>query len=191
MNRRFSSGVFLAVLLAWMAVQAHLSAIFVAAPLLLALAATRALAKTDLKARARPLGVMAGVILALQVPYVINAITSPNAPMGPTAAISTLTNISAFRFDRSFETAVQFQFFHGLGAIAVVAVGVNGPGGRLRAAAAWLMLVGTVLFCGSIYARALGAPGGLVAAAPYGGVAFMVAWLVFAVSVWARGREPR
>ena len=95
-----------ATMLAWMAVQAHLSAIFVAAPLLLALAATRALAKTDLKARARPLGVMAGVILALQVPYVINAITSPNAPMGPTAAISTLTNISAFRFDRSFETAV-------------------------------------------------------------------------------------
>jgi len=87
---------------------------------------------------------------------------------------------------RSFETAVQFQFFHGLGAIAVTFVGVNGPAGRLRGAAAWLMLAGTVFFCGSIYARALGAPGGIVALAPYGGVAFMAAWLAFAASVWLR-----
>jgi uncharacterized membrane protein YgdD (TMEM256/DUF423 family) len=46
------------------------------------------------------------------------------------------------------------------------------------------MLAGTVLFCGSIYARALGAPPGLVAAAPYGGVAFMLGWLAFAASPW-------
>lgn len=83
----------------------------------------------------------------------------------------------------SFELAVQFQFFHGLGVVVVTLVGLTGRGGRLRAAAAWLMLAGTVLFCGSIYARALGAPPSVVAAAPYGGVAFMLSWLVFAVSV--------
>lgn len=88
----------------------------------------------------------------------------------------------------SFETAVQFQFFHGLGIIAVAAVGLAGPGGRLRALAAWLMLVGTLLFCGSIYARALGAPSGIVAVAPYGGMAFMLAWVVVAGSVWLRDR---
>jgi uncharacterized membrane protein YgdD (TMEM256/DUF423 family) len=85
---------------------------------------------------------------------------------------------------RSFETAVQFQFFHGLGVVAIVLVGLAGRGGRARAAAAWLMLGGTLLFCGSIYARALGAPPGLVAAAPYGGVAFMLGWLAFAASPW-------
>ena len=85
---------------------------------------------------------------------------------------------------RSFETAVQFQFFHGLGVIAITLVGLTGRAGKLRAAAAWLMLAGTLLFCGSIYARALGAPPGIVAVAPYGGVAFMVAWLAFAVSPW-------
>ena len=85
---------------------------------------------------------------------------------------------------RSFETAVQFQFFHGLGVIAIVLAGLAGRGGKLRAAAAWLMIAGTVLFCGSIYARALGAPTGIVGAAPYGGVAFMLAWLVFAASPW-------
>ena len=89
---------------------------------------------------------------------------------------------------QSFETAVQFQFFHGLGVIAVLLVGIEGPGGRLRTAAAWLMLVGTVLFCGSIYARELGAAPGIVSIAPYGGFAFMVSWLAFAVSPWVRNR---
>lgn len=87
---------------------------------------------------------------------------------------------------RSFETAVHFQFFHGLGVIAVTLVGLDGAAGRLRAGAAWLMLAGTVLFCGSIYARALGAPGSVVAVAPYGGVAFMLSWLAFAASAWLR-----
>ena len=91
---------------------------------------------------------------------------------------------------RAFETAVQFHFFHGLGVIAVTLAGLTGRGGQTRAVAAWLMLAGTVSFCGSIYARALGAPPGVVAVAPYGGVAFMVSWLVFAASVWLRDRAP-
>ena len=89
---------------------------------------------------------------------------------------------------RSFETAVHFQFFHGLGIIAITLVGLAGRGGQLRAAAGWLMLAGTVLFCGSIYARALGTAPGIVGAAPYGGVAFMVGWLAFAVSPWLNER---
>jgi uncharacterized membrane protein YgdD (TMEM256/DUF423 family) len=90
---------------------------------------------------------------------------------------------------RSFETAVQFQFFHALGVIAVTLVGLTGRGGQLRAVAAWLMLAGAVLFCGSIYARALGVSPGIVAAAPYGGVAFMVSWILFAASVWLPSRD--
>jgi uncharacterized membrane protein YgdD (TMEM256/DUF423 family) len=90
---------------------------------------------------------------------------------------------------RSFETAVHFQFFHGLGVIAITLVGLAGRGGRVRAAAAWLLIAGTVLFCGSIYARAFGASPGIVGAAPYGGVAFMLGWLAFAASPWLRDQE--
>ncbi|HUQ51230.1 MAG TPA: DUF423 domain-containing protein [Gammaproteobacteria bacterium] len=90
---------------------------------------------------------------------------------------------------RSFETAVQFQFFHGLGVVAIVLLGLAGRGGFVRGAAAWLMLAGTLLFCGSIYARALGAAPSIVALAPYGGVMFMVGWLAFAVSPWLGERE--
>jgi uncharacterized membrane protein YgdD (TMEM256/DUF423 family) len=89
----------------------------------------------------------------------------------------------------SFETAVQFQFFHGLGVIAIADVGLTGRRGAVRAVAAWLMIAGTVLFCGSIYARALGAPGGIVGAAPYGGVAFMVGWLALAASPWIGDKD--
>jgi uncharacterized membrane protein YgdD (TMEM256/DUF423 family) len=88
---------------------------------------------------------------------------------------------------RSFSTAVEFQFFHGLGVILVALAGLEGRGGNLRAITAWLMLAGTVLFCGSIYAKALGASAGITAVAPYGGVAFMLGWVLFAVSVWLRG----
>lgn len=90
---------------------------------------------------------------------------------------------------RSFETAVQFQFFHGLGIVAIALVGLAGRAGLVRAVAAWLMIAGTLLFCGSIYARALGVAPGIVAIAPYGGVSFMVAWLAFAASPWFKENE--
>ncbi len=63
-------------------------------------------------------------------------------------------------------------------------MGLAGRGGKLRAAAAWLFVVGTVLFCSSIYARTFGAAPGIVRIAPYGGVAFMLGWLAFAASPW-------
>ena len=90
---------------------------------------------------------------------------------------------------RSFESAVHFQFFHGVGVIIITLVGLTGRGGTVRATAAWLMLAGTLLFCGSIYARTLGASPGIVAAAPYGGVAFMLGWLAFAASPWIGDRN--
>jgi uncharacterized membrane protein YgdD (TMEM256/DUF423 family) len=87
----------------------------------------------------------------------------------------------------SFETAVDFEFFHGLGLLGLVALGFNGRGGRVRAAAAWLIVAGMVLFCGSIYLVTFGAPRGLLSLAPYGGVAFMLAWVLVAASPWLGG----
>jgi uncharacterized membrane protein YgdD (TMEM256/DUF423 family) len=84
---------------------------------------------------------------------------------------------------RSFSTAVDFQFFHALGLIAVVLVAERGLGAPLLWPAAWLLVAGIVLFCGSIYAVTLGAPRELVAAAPYGGVALMFGWVLFVAGV--------
>ena len=87
------------------------------------------------------------------------------------------------RFD-SFETGVQYQFFHSLG---LLAIGVLQREARydtpaLRAAVR-LLLVGLLLFAGSIYAMTFGAPRWLGTVAPFGGVSLMAAWLVFAWAV--------
>lgn len=77
-----------ATALAWMAVQAHLSGIFVAAPLLAALAFTR---------RLKGIAVVAATVIVLQIPFLISLVREPSAPAGPTAAIAGLTNPQAFR----------------------------------------------------------------------------------------------
>jgi uncharacterized membrane protein YgdD (TMEM256/DUF423 family) len=49
--------------------------------------------------------------------------------------------------------------------------------------AGWLLAAGIVLFSGSLYALALGAPRALGPVTPLGGLAWILAWLAFAVAV--------
>jgi uncharacterized membrane protein YgdD (TMEM256/DUF423 family) len=49
--------------------------------------------------------------------------------------------------------------------------------------AGWLLLAGIVLFSGSLYALALGAPRGLGMITPLGGLAFILGWIAFALGV--------
>jgi hypothetical protein len=93
------------VMLAWFAVQAHTSAIFVTAPLLAALAARPLLAKRWRESLAVA-GVVAAVIVVLQVPYFIALSRDPSAAAGPTAAIGSMANAPAFRIDRSYVAVV-------------------------------------------------------------------------------------
>jgi hypothetical protein len=72
---------------AWCGVQSHLSGIFVAAPLLVALALTRKL---------RGVAIVATVVIVLQIPFLI-ALLRDSGPAGPTSAIAGLTNPQAFR----------------------------------------------------------------------------------------------
>jgi uncharacterized membrane protein YgdD (TMEM256/DUF423 family) len=107
------------------------------------------------------------------------------ASIGGAVGSHALTSLDA-RALHSFETAVEFQFFHALGLVALTLVGLRGIGGRWLWSAAWLIAVGTLLFSGSIYLKTFGAPPGIVSVAPYGGVALMIGWLLFAASVWRR-----
>jgi uncharacterized membrane protein YgdD (TMEM256/DUF423 family) len=111
------------------------------------------------------------------------------ATIGGAVASHVLTGLDAAAL-HSFETAVDFQFFQALGLIGVVLVGLRGVGGRLLQSAAWLLVAGMVSFCGSIYAVTFGAPRAVLAVAPYGGVALMLGWLLFAASVWLRPSTP-
>ena len=92
---------------------------------------------------------------------------------------------------RAFGSAVDYQFFHGLGLLAVAILTELKPQIRLFRVAGWLLVIGIALFCGSIYATAFGAPASLGGGAPLGGTAFMAAWLMLALGAWTAGRGAR
>jgi len=79
------------------------------------------------------------------------------------------------------ERASQYQLLHALALLAADRLAVDGR--RLAHAAAALFLGGLVLFCGSLYVRALtGAPLPLPLATPAGGISFMAGWAVLAMA---------
>jgi uncharacterized membrane protein YgdD (TMEM256/DUF423 family) len=92
------------------------------------------------------------------------------------------------RFE-SFETGVTYQFFQTLGLFLLTLVRAQHDT-ALRRWSARLLVAGLALFCGSIYALTFGAPRWFGMVAPLGGSAFMLAWLLFAVSMLRERRSP-
>jgi len=82
-----------------------------------------------------------------------------------------------------WETAVRYHFFQSLGLLGVGLTLRSIDDGALRTAAL-LIVVGIVLFCGSLYALSFGAPRALGAITPAGGLAWIAGWLLFARGVW-------
>lgn len=82
-----------------------------------------------------------------------------------------------------WETAVRYQFFQALGLLGVGLALRSSDAGVLRASAA-LLIAGVLLFSGSLYALALGAPRPLGALTPVGGLAWIIGWLLFAYGAW-------
>lgn len=72
-----------------------------------------------------------------------------------------------------WHTASQYHFWH---ALALATAGLMPPG-RARRGALLAFALGIVLFSGSLYALALGAPRWCGAITPFGGVAFIVGWI--------------
>ncbi len=82
-----------------------------------------------------------------------------------------------------FETGARYHMYHALGLVAV-AFAVSQ--GRPANIAGWLMLIGIVLFSGSLYALSLSNIRQLGIVTPLGGLAFLAAWAALAVA-WLRG----
>lgn len=92
----------------------------------------------------------------------------------------------------TFEIAVRYQMYHALAllalgvAAAATPIGVVSP--RLLAASGWLFIAGTVIFCGSLYLLALGAPRWFGAVAPIGGGALIAGWICLALAAMTAAR---
>lgn len=78
-----------------------------------------------------------------------------------------------------YETAVRYQFFNSLGLLGI-GLAMRSIDAALLRWAAVLVLVGTVLFSGSLYALTFGAPRMIGAVTPVGGLALIAGWLAFA-----------
>ena len=79
-----------------------------------------------------------------------------------------------------WHTAVEYQFWHVLATVAVALLAREGASTCLRISAV-AFVAGIVLFCGSLYALALGGPRLVGVVTPFGGVAFVIGWIALAV----------
>ena len=74
-----------------------------------------------------------------------------------------------------YETAVRYQMYHALALLAVAWAVGRFPGG-LPAAAGWLFVAGVLIFSGTLYGLAFGAPRWFGAITPIGGLCFLAGW---------------
>lgn len=86
----------------------------------------------------------------------------------------------------AFETAARYQMYS---ALALLLLGVLVRRRRRSpalSAAAWSLLLGAVLFSGSLYALALSGIRGLGAVTPFGGALQLFGWLMLAIGAAQR-----
>jgi uncharacterized membrane protein YgdD (TMEM256/DUF423 family) len=83
----------------------------------------------------------------------------------------------------AWRTAVDYQLWHALALLATGLLARDRPSSPLRVAVVAFAL-GIVLFCGSLYALALGAPRALGAVTPLGGIAFIAGWIALGAHGW-------
>ena len=82
-----------------------------------------------------------------------------------------------------WQTAVNYHAWHALGLLGVGVLLSRFPHARGLARVAWLFVAGIALFCGSLYALALGAPAAVGIVTPFGGMAFIAGWVALAIAV--------
>lgn len=87
-----------------------------------------------------------------------------------------------------FQTALHYHELHALGLLAVGLEMRTSSAKRGFVVAGGLMLAGIVLFCGNLYLRSIVGLHDLRALTPFGGGAFIFAWLAFAYGAWRGDR---
>jgi len=89
-----------------------------------------------------------------------------------------------------YEKAVFYHFVHALGILVVALLARTNaitPDGQTRVA--WLLLLGIIVFSGSLYALAVTGMRILCAITPIGGLAFIIGWLVLVYEAFRAHRS--
>lgn len=85
---------------------------------------------------------------------------------------------------QTFQTGVQYQMYHALALLALGTLMQIKPTLWGLKAGGIAYILGALLFSGSLYALAMGAPRWLGIITPLGGLSFMAGWILLAVAVW-------
>lgn len=86
-----------------------------------------------------------------------------------------------------FGTGNQYHFYHAIGLLIVGMVAIHLPESGLTRWSGWLMLVGIIIFSGSLYILSITGIRWLGAITPIGGVSFLAAWLLLLIAIWRDG----
>jgi uncharacterized membrane protein YgdD (TMEM256/DUF423 family) len=83
-----------------------------------------------------------------------------------------------------WQTAVHYHLVHALGMLLIGILCQLMPESSLIRNSGWMLLVGTVLFSGSLYVMVLSDIRALGMITPFGGVAFLIGWLLIVIAAW-------
>lgn len=82
-----------------------------------------------------------------------------------------------------YQKASHYHMPHGLGLILIGLLALHKES-RWINASGWLLLIGILLFCGSLYTLGLTGIRSLGIMTPFGGIAFLAGWLSLCVAAW-------
>jgi uncharacterized membrane protein YgdD (TMEM256/DUF423 family) len=79
-----------------------------------------------------------------------------------------------------YEVGVKYQMYHALALVLIGILAIGKPNDLLHASG-YAMIAGTCIFSGSLYLLALTGDKWLGAITPFGGVAFLIGWVLLAI----------
>lgn len=88
------------------------------------------------------------------------------------------------KYMENWKTSVNYQMFHAVGILIIGIIAGKFPASSLITWSGWLMLIGIILFSGSLYILSLTKISILGAITPFGGVSFLIAWVLLAVAAY-------
>lgn len=86
------------------------------------------------------------------------------------------------KYLETWQTGVQYQMFHSIGLFVTALFLQHHPQAGYANWAGWLMLIGILLFSGSLYILSVTQIKVLGAITPLGGISFLIAWVLLAVA---------
>ncbi len=95
-----------------------------------------------------------------------------------------LKNVVSPEMIEVVKTGVQYQMYHAFALLLIALLLIHKPAAMGLKAGGWAFILGSLMFSGSLYALALGAPRWLGPITPLGGLCFLVGWFLLAMSAW-------